>query len=109
MTRSDPRTDVTCARIPWDQPNDCPAIVVDGVGTVDVVRSAAPSVVGRVDFTRRVTRTAPSTFSWPAPCWSMLRPAIGCAVYIRIALTRFGVSFGFVWSMRATAPDTTGV
>src|SRR5882672_5147760 len=95
--------------MPCDQPKVWPAIVVVGVGAVFVVRSEAPSVVGRGLLTRRAIRTEPSMLSSPAPCWSMLCPVSGWAVYIRIAFTRLGVSFGLAWSMSATAPETTGV
>ena len=54
-------------------------------------------------------RTAPSMLTSPAPCSNMLAPASGCAVYIRIALTMFGVRPGFACSNRAAAPATIGV
>jgi len=38
-----------------------------------------------------------------------LKPASGCAEYIKSALTRLGVSSGFAWSIRAAAPAATGV
>ena len=52
--------------------------------------------------------TAPLTLSMPAPCSSRLAPAIGCAVYCRIALTSGGVRPGFCCSISATVPDTAG-
>src|SRR5690242_9911727 len=53
--------------------------------------------------------TAPFTLSWPAPCSKLLAPFIGWAVYMRTALSRFGVSEGLASSKRAAAPDTTAV
>src|SRR5581483_5291123 len=38
-----------------------------------------------------------------------IEPLSGWAVYIRIALTRLGVRFGFACNISATAPETTGV
>src|SRR5882724_9491280 len=52
--------------------------------------------------------TAPATLSCPAPCSQLLKPANGCAVYIRIIFTMFGVRFGFASSSRAAAPATIG-
>src|SRR5919205_2557431 len=52
--------------------------------------------------------TAPSTLSWPAPCSKVLKPASGCAVYIRIALTRLGVSALLARMTIAAAAATTG-
>jgi hypothetical protein len=39
----------------------------------------------------------------------MLKPASGCAVYIKSALTRFGVSFGLACNISAAVPATIGV
>src|SRR5262249_37929532 len=86
-----------------------PAIVVRGWGASFVVSSGAPS--GRpleisvlTDWARVI---APSMLSSPVPCSSMLNPAKGWAVYISSALTMFGVSRGFAWSINAAAPDAT--
>ena len=54
------------------------------------------------------SRTAPLAFSSPAPCARGVSPASSCAVYCRMALTAFGVSEGFAWSISATVPLTTG-
>src|SRR5262252_8485452 len=96
---------------PCDQLKVCPAIVVCGVGAVVVVNNGEP--VGVTDErsvrTSLATRTAPSTFNSPAPCSSMLKPANGCAVYIKSALTMLGVSFEFACKSKAAAPATIGV
>src|SRR5882672_7200528 len=54
------------------------------------------------------TATAPATFTWPAPCSNVLNPASGCAVYIKIIFTMFGVRLGFASSNNAAVPATTG-
>src|SRR5258706_11463358 len=81
-----------------------------GAGAL-ATNSGAPSQVEleRSVRTKRARRTAPSILISPMPCSNVLKPANGCAVYIRIALTRFGVSLGFAWSNNAAAPATTGV
>src|SRR6266540_377507 len=55
-----------------------------------------------------VRSTAPLVFRNPAPSVSALYPGYTCAVYCRIAFTRFGVSVGFACSINATLPATTG-
>ena len=52
--------------------------------------------------------TAPGKLTKPAPCCSKLAPAIGWAVYCRMALTIGGVRPGLVCSSTAAAPATTG-
>src|SRR3954465_6040390 len=53
--------------------------------------------------------TACATFMKPAPWRSGLTPGFEIAVNSRIALIKFGVSFGFACSISAIAPLTTGV
>src|SRR5947209_11976502 len=53
-------------------------------------------------------RIAPSIFSSPAPCSSILKPASGCAVYIKIILIKLGERLGLASSNKAAVPDTTG-
>jgi hypothetical protein len=67
-----------------------------------------PSVVVAGAAKNFERRTAPLAFNIPAPCTSMLVLLFNCAVYCRIALTAFGVSFGLASSINATVPDTTG-
>ena len=52
--------------------------------------------------------TAPWMLSRPAPCCSRLAPAIGWAVYCRIALISGGVRPGLACSSSATVPATAG-
>src|SRR2546423_14447588 len=96
--------------IPCDQAKVSPATVVCGSGGTAVVSKGEPSGVedDRSVRTSFAKRTAPSTFNSPAPCSNMLKPASGCAVYIKIILTMFGVSFGLSWSKRAAAPAAQG-
>src|SRR5262249_50545991 len=84
-----------------------PAIVVRGWGPSFVVSSGAPSgrPLERSDLTDWARVIPPAMLSSPVPCSSMLKPARGCAVYMSSALTRFGVSRGFAWSIKAAAPD----
>src|ERR1044071_408986 len=91
--------------------NEYPAMVVEAIGSVLVVNSGAPTVVVAVKSVRPslARRTAPSILSWPAPCSNMLELGNCCAVYIRIILTMFGVSFGLACNIKAAAPATTGV
>src|SRR5947207_13225087 len=51
--------------------------------------------------------TAPATLIYPAPIASGFSLRFS-AVYIKAALTAFGVIDGFASSIRATAPETTG-
>src|ERR1043165_9667554 len=96
--------------MPCDQVKVWPAMVVCGVGAA-ATRSGEPTVVEEVKSVRTsfATRTAPSTLASPARCSKVLEPASCCDAYIRIALARFGVSFGLACKIRATAPETTGV
>src|SRR2546421_13096436 len=96
---------------PCDQVKVSLAIVVCGVGGVFVVKNGEPVAVEdeRSVRTSFATRIAPSTFNSPAPCSSILKVLSGWAVYIKRALTIFGVSLGLACSKRAAAPDTTGV
>src|SRR5204863_516688 len=86
-------------------------IVVCGVGGVFVVRNGEPVGVELVRSVRTslAIRTAPSTFTSPAPCSSMLKYLSGCAVYISNALIMMGVSLGLAWSKRAAVPATTTI
>src|SRR5215831_9655534 len=97
--------------IPWDQLKEYPQIVEVGVGGVEVFSNAPPTGFNETKSVRiaRANRTAPSIFTSPAPCSSMLKLASGWAVYIRMAFTMLGVRFGFAWSIKAAAPATTGV
>src|SRR5437763_5847019 len=85
-------------------------MVVCGVGAVLVVSIGAPVGVQDVRslLTNLASRIAPSMLISPAPCSNILKPARGCAVYIRIILTMFGVRFGLACSSRAAAPVATG-
>src|SRR5258707_5304949 len=85
-------------------------MVVCGAGSELVVRKGASCGVLeiRLGRTNCANCTAPLMLSSPVPCSSMLAPASGCAVYIRIALTMFGVRFGLACSSRAAAPATAG-
>src|SRR5882762_4288090 len=80
-----------------------------GDGGADVNNGVPTLVVAdksvRTNFARR---TAPSRFSSPAPCSSMLNFASGWAVYIKIILIRFGVRVGLASNSTATAPATMG-
>src|SRR6266550_8198314 len=84
-------------------------MVVCGVGAA-AVSNGEPTVVEELRLVRTslAMRTAPSMFNSPAPCSSILEPASGCAVYIRIILIMFGVSFGFASNRTAIAPATMG-
>src|ERR1044072_4198338 len=97
--------------MPRDHVNVRFAIVVSGAGRVSDVSKGEPTVVVELKSVRtaRANCTAPATFSSPAPCSNMLNPAIGCAVYINNAFTRFGVKLGFAWSISAAVPAATGV
>ncbi len=72
-----------------------------------MVSPMSPRVVAG-DAKNFARRTAPRAFSIPAPWTSRLVLLRTCAVYCRIALTAFGVSFGFASSINATVPATTG-
>src|SRR6266404_2975701 len=98
-------------KMPWDQPNELPAIVVRAVGTKVEDKNGAPksALVGKSVRTAFANRTAPSMLISPVPCSSMFEPLSFCAVYIRIILIMFGVSFELTWSKRAAAPATIGV
>ena len=97
-----------------------PATVVCGVGAVTPdLSSDVPSGIvtfstegfqycGRSVRKSLARRTAPSMLSWPAPCSKALKPASGCAVYIRMALTMFGVRRGLWRSSSEAAPATSG-
>src|SRR5438093_1372115 len=75
----------------------------------DVSNGEPTTVVDERSFrTNFARRTAPSMFNSPAPCSSMLKPAKGCAVYIKIILMRLGVRLGFASSSTAAAPAATG-
>src|SRR5947209_2599919 len=97
--------------MPCDHVKVCPAIVVCGLGSELEVKSGEPTAVldERSVRTDRANRTAPSTFTSPAPCSSMLKPESCCAEYIRIILIVFGVRFGLACNIKATVPATTGV
>src|ERR1051325_10378735 len=97
--------------MPCDQVNVCPAIVVCGAGKVPTVNMGEPVEPSSHKSWRTslAKRTAPSMLSAPAPCSNWLKPARGCAVYIKIILTRLGVSDGLAWSSSAAAPAATGV
>src|SRR5437773_987827 len=85
-------------------------MVVSGVGAGPDNKGAPTGVDDDKSVrTSLAKRTAPSIFSSPAPCSSILKAASSCDVYIRIILTRFGVSLGLACSSTATAPDTRGV
>src|ERR1041384_4891103 len=97
--------------MPWAHGKVYPSSVVYGAGGTVVISRFEPSGVEfersvRTNFARRI---APSTLSSPVPCSSMLYPASGWAVYIRIILTRLGVSFGFACNNNEAAPETSGV
>jgi len=47
--------------------------------------------------------------SCPVPWSSVFESANGCAVYIKIILIMFGVSFGLLSDNNAAAPATIGV
>src|SRR5689334_17037037 len=64
--------------------------------------------VDRSVRTDLASATAPSMLSSPAPCCSMLAPAIGCALYCSIALISGGVRPGLACSISAAAPATAG-
>src|SRR6476661_1012760 len=59
----------------------------------------------RMVFARR---TAPSMFSCPAPCCSMLAPTIGCAEYCISIFAMLGVNLGLTSNKSAAAPAATG-
>src|ERR671932_2203781 len=82
--------------MPLDQGKLYPLRVEEGTGSCADVNSGAPRGVADVRSVRTslASLTAPSTLTWPAPCSNMLKPASGWAVYIRIALTMFGVRLG---------------
>src|ERR1051326_4853634 len=88
------------------------AIVVCGAGA-DCVSSADPKVgFNRPSKSVRTILarvTAPATLSSPAPWSSVLKPANGCAVYIRSILIMFGVRLEFASNKSAAAPETIGV
>ncbi len=70
------------------------------IGSVDARRARA----------RRTARGAPrrARSGSPRPAQRVRSPGYACAVYCRIAFTRFGVSVGFACSISATVPVTTG-
>ena len=72
---------------------------------VIVPPSTAVFTSGRSALARR---TAPSTFSSPAPWSSKFAPAIGCALYCKMALISGGVSPGLACNISATVPATAG-
>src|ERR1043166_126748 len=81
-----------------------------GLGAAEV-NNGLPTKVNefksvRTSFARRI---APSRFNSPAPCSSILKPASGCAVYIKIILIMFGVRLGLASSSTAAAPATIGL
>src|SRR5713101_3372403 len=86
-------------------------MVVCALGAVWVKRDEpgeggnSPSKSVRIIF---AIATAPATFTWPAPWSNGLNPASGCAVYIKIIFTMFGVRLGFASSNNAAVPATTG-
>src|SRR5438128_2677636 len=83
-------------------------MVVTCVGAVPTSRGAPTIRPARSWRMRPASLTAPSTFNSPAPCSSVLNPGSLWAVYSSTALTRFGVRFGFLSSIRAAAPATNG-
>src|ERR1051326_7599642 len=96
--------------MPLDQGKLYPLRFEEGVGSCGGVKNGAPRGGADVRSVRTslASLTAPSTLTWPAPCSNMLKPASGCAVYIRIVLTMFGVRLGLTCSSKAAAPATTG-
>ena len=86
---------------------DVAAGSVSPAGSIEAPRSSVwKSASVRSD---RASRTAPSMFSCPAPCWYMFAPAIGRAEYCRIALIAFGVSYEYYNRMFSTTyyPERT--
>src|SRR5215211_278682 len=84
-------------------------MLVCGVGGA-LMSNDAPSgvellIVVRTSFARR---TAPSTFSSPAPCSNVLELGSCCAVYINSDFTMFGVSVGLASNIKAAVPATRG-
>src|SRR5204863_7416244 len=57
---------------------------------------------------KRANSTAPFALRKPAPWLSASKPSWRVDVYSRIALTAFGMSAGFAWTINATVPLTTG-
>src|SRR5712692_10687107 len=82
-------------------------MVVWGRGDPRIVNRWPTSFEPAVLDIEAATRTAPSMFSIPAPCWKRSGPSMICAVYIRIALTRLGVREGLAWNISAAATETT--
>src|ERR1043165_9319865 len=84
-------------------------MVLCGAGGVltsnDEPRVVELLIVVRTSFARR---TAPSTFSSPAPCSNVLKLLSCCAEYIMSDFTRFGVSVGFTSSINAAVPAASG-
>src|SRR6266403_4189529 len=97
--------------MPWAHAKVLPAIVVVGVGGFSEVNNGAPIglVVPKSFRTNRASRIAPSILSSPAPCSNVLKPRSGWAVYIKKALTIFGVRVGLACNSKAAAPATIGV
>src|ERR1041384_1918978 len=95
--------------MPCDQVKVVPPTVDEGVGAAPVSKGVPTAVVGvRSVRTRRAKRTAPSMLSNPAPCSKALKPLSGWAVYWRMTLIIFGVSFGLACRSSAAAPATMG-
>src|SRR5215213_8885218 len=84
-------------------------MVVLGAGAGPESIGVPTAVPAGSAFMSLASRTAPSTFTSPAPCSIWLEPASCCEVYIKIIFTMFGVKLGLTWRSRAAAPATTGV
>src|ERR1041384_7180828 len=84
-------------------------MVVCGAGDA-LLSKGEPFVLNRLRslHTSWASLTAPSMFTSPAPCSNVLKPANGCAEYIKSALHMFGVKLGLACSSNATAPATMG-
>jgi hypothetical protein len=85
-----------------------PSIDDDGVNAPVRMLSPRSRLCSRSLVTSLAIWTAPLALSSPAPCSNWLKPASGCAVYMRIDLTIMGVSSGRACSIIAIVPDTTG-
>ena len=117
MNRASPLTTVLPpTKATRDQLKLVPLIVEDGAGRLAPLASKlAPAVKVPAETAEAMSvrnalasATAPCTLSRPAPCCSRLAPAIGCALYCRMALTSGGVRPGFCCSIKATVPATAG-
>src|SRR5436309_2604221 len=95
---------------PFDHGTVWPERVDEGAGMPAGARMVRPDIWGEsgAPLSAAAIRTAPSTFSSPAPCSKTEKLGSVWAVYMRTPLTSAGVRAGFAWIMSAAVAETTG-